>query len=288
MGKIGESFIFVGRVKAKAETEKGGKDGKEAKPVIVLKLAEKDGKEFDWTSFDTGAWDEAKRGDCVKVRANLSENPNGKWPFKNLEAYLGKADESEIGFSVRPDAQGNLSQPQSAPGQPSPAGRPNGKSPEQFVVERISIERQGAVEATIQLLESGFTIEQLETDLPRILGIASKIEAHFARSGASAASQQPQMSAPKAVISPQKNGAAPQGQPVASTVKAEGDTEIDASKFKNVGDLLAAANKRWKKSRDNCLEFFDVKNPPDILNSYTLPQAWEAMKAVWDGPEPRD
>lgn len=297
MGKIGNNFEFVARVKGKSETQKGNK------PVVVLTLTEKDGKEFDWTSFDVGEqWDAVKRDDVIKVNAYLAENPNGKWPFKNLDSLVATGlDPKDIGVSMIPDDEGKLiwrgsgSVPQSAP-QAVPVEYKNGRGP-RHPDERASIERQSSVKAAAKvcdLIASHYpeyytdltqVLSHAEENLPQFLKLAGSIYDYYSNRAAT------DRSAPSTNgTSQHPDGAQPDNSPqghLEASQSQSNDRLYEPLKLENVGHVLMGGLKRWKLSQKQVCEFFGVDSPTEIVNSYTMAEAWEALKAHYDGPDGR-
>ncbi len=287
MGKIGENFTFVGQVMGKNEVTLGEGQG------LKVKLKEKDGKEFDWTSFHPSDFNDVHIRDYIEIECSFSENPKGKWPYKNIEKLIGPSTQAEHSNAPRANPEGVMSAPpqtgQSGASGPQFNGR--GESPERS----NSIERQSSVNAAAKVCEiiaghypEYFTdlaqvLSHAEENLPQFLKIAESIFNYY---GDRAATASPQPTQPALLT----NGSAP-----ANTERAAGRSEpsesipqegpYEPAKLENVGHLLTAALKRWNHNKETICNFFGVGSPAEIPNSYTMSKAWEALKVHYDGPE---
>ncbi len=300
MAKIGEKFTFVAQIIAKQEKEMGQTIG------LKVKLKERDLKEFDWTSFSVSAFDGFQVKDFVKVEGFFTENTKGKYPYRNIETDtpIEKASESEWSLAPRANADGVIIPPQpgqsagyvptsSPPGgtSSSPNGR-NGESPGQ----RMSIERQSSINAAAKvcdIIASNYSeyyidltqvLTHAEENLPAFLRLAGSLYDYYSNTAATASAQQAQPTTHTSEASrtkvepPEAFG----GLPLDTKPQ---ERPFEPPKLEQIGHVLNGALKRWGHTADKVCKFFGVDSAAEIGNSYTMSEAWEALKANFDGPD---
>ncbi len=301
MAKIGDKFTFVGQITAKQEKKMGSTVG------LKVKLKERDGREFDWTSFSVSAFDGFQIDDFVRVEGFYTENTKGKHPYHNIETDtpIEKASESEWSLAPRPNAEGVIIQPgagrsvESGPTSSPPGGlashnRGNGESPDRSA----SIERQSSVIAASKVCEIIAThYSEYYTDLTQVLTHAEENMPQFLRLAGSMYDYYSNRAATDGAV-----GINQAGQPIDTPTKAVGTAQgharpsewknetvpYEPSKLNNIGDVLFAAHRRWDLSQSKVCDFFGVDSPTEIRNSYTFSDAWEALLANYDGPDGRE
>tara|TARA_Y100000310_G_scaffold186390_1_gene186553 strand:+ start:5189 stop:5974 length:786 start_codon:yes stop_codon:yes gene_type:complete len=69
-----------------------------------------------WTTFDELIYNTVQPGDVYRWRVVEKENPNGQYPFKNIEAMLDKIAEADMGPG-QPSTVGTTAQPPPSPRQ---------------------------------------------------------------------------------------------------------------------------------------------------------------------------
>ena len=272
MAKIGDKFTFVAQITGKQEKELGQTIG------LKVKLKERDGKEYDWTSFSVSAFDGHNIKDFVKVEGFYTENKNEKYPpHRNIETDtpIEKASETDWSLAPRPTADGEIIQPQA--GRDRPSG-PTSSQPERTGTwtngrndespdRSASIERQSSVIAASKVCEIiaihygeyypdlTQVLTQAEENIPQFLRLAGSIYDYYSNR---AATIRPQATAHvNATNGTSANPAeTAQGQPEAPRYTPEAPYEPD--KLENVGHVLTAALKRWGLSKEKVCGFFGV------------------------------
>ncbi len=239
------------------------------RPFANVKVEDTGGDIRTWTTWASQQAKALRIGKWYRLTVKNPPKDDGSGVWYNLET---------IGAQV-PEPSGGAGGAGGSSGSPSNGNdkRPY-KSDAQVVIERRSIERQGALSATIKLLEHGFNLADLADGdtLTTVLAVAIKIEDHYRRP----VEADPATAAAWQDLTPQATEAAtaiaePEGRPT----EPESPSDNGHQSFAHVGELMTRITKEFpgKGGRDVC-ELLGAKVLQEIDD---LPGAYAKAKEAW-------
>ncbi len=251
---------------------------KNGRDMAAVKIADAAGEINTWRAWGKQAAS-LKIGGWYQFEVSTPPQDKGGGVWHNLD---------KIGAPV-PQPKGAVKAEDN--GGPAGNGGARGKSDHQVIIERRSFERQGSVGKVIQLMELGYSLDELAGDvLDKVLAAAAKIEAHYSRrvdadpvvaSGwadiAQAQAQDPVPSEPAVDLE-----APPADEPEADAPEPEqpgANGTAPAGPFANVGELLTQLlQEHPDRTAGDLCQLLGVKAPREIGD---LPAAYAVATEAW-------
>lgn len=241
--------------------------GPENKERVSLELIESDDKKFTWTNiFHPSEFKALTMGDVYEFAVELLPTKEGKGFHRNLSKVVGPAEMPPKG-----EMTSFIKKTAGASGQ---GGSGGGMSTEDRGRERASIESQTSINQVIKLIEAGWSIEEVESNLPKVLELAGRIETHL-------------------MAAPQRRGMAVQATPAKTATNGRRASTAKApaciSSVENVGQLLQLVKNTWpEKGKSKLKEQVEETLGMEISHIKDFPDAFAQLEVHWSPQEPEE